>query len=150
MKEGVPLTGKKCTRCGEVKTLESFHNSKVAKDGKGSHCKACTKARLSTPEMKDKRRNHAWKACLKRFNLTEADYDAMFERQMGLCAICHKPETGGIRLAVDHDHSCCSSDSSCGKCVRGLLCKRCNMGIGLLGDNPDVMTNALLYLKGSR
>lgn len=93
---------------------------------------------MSTPEMVEKRKRHAWLACLKKFSITEEDYQKMFDKQMGLCAICHKPESE-IKLAVDHDHDT-------GK-VRGLLCKRCNMGIGLLGDNPDTLTNAVLYLR---
>lgn len=61
----------------------------------------------------------------------------MFAEQLGLCAICHKPED--IKLAVDHCHDT-------GK-IRGLLCKRCNMGIGLLGDSPEITLNATLYLQ---
>lgn len=63
----------------------------------------------------------------------------MYDSQMGLCSICQKPECN-IKLAVDHDHET-------GK-VRGLLCKRCNMAIGLLDDDPHVVTRAALYLKG--
>lgn len=150
MREGVPDTGfKNCRSCQQVKSVEDFHNLKKSKDGKQSQCKACQKARLTTPENMKRRKDRAWKSCLKRFNLTEEQYEAMFQKQAGVCAICHKPETGGTRLAVDHDHDCCPNDSSCGKCVRGLLCKRCNMGIGLLGDNADVLMNAVLYLRSA-
>ena len=149
MREGVPDTGKKCRTCGEVKALESFHNLKKSKDGKQSQCKACQKARLSTPDNAKKRKDLAWRSSLKRFNLTEDDYEAMFQRQLGLCAICHKPDTSGTRLAVDHDHSCCDGNFSCGKCVRSLLCKRCNMAIGLLGDDPDVIMSAALYVRSA-
>lgn len=149
-KEGVSATGTKlCRTCQKEKSVEDFHNLKKSKDGKQAQCKACQKARLSTPEMIEKRRDAAWRSCLKRFNLTVEQYEAMFQKQAGVCAICHKPETGGTRLAVDHDHACCPDDSSCGKCVRGLLCKRCNMGIGLLGDNADVVMNAVLYLRAA-
>lgn len=130
--------------------MEDFFNSKKAKDGKQSQCKACCKMRLSTPENVERRRQYAWLGCLQRFNLTEEQYDQMFEKQCGLCAICHKPDASGTRLAVDHDHECCNGDYSCGNCIRGLLCKKCNMGIGLLGDNPDTIANALLYVKGKR
>jgi Autographiviridae endonuclease VII len=118
--------------------VEDFHRSKSAKDGRQPECKVCQKARMSTPRMIEKRRRNAWLACLRKFSITEDDYNKMFDEQMGLCAICHKPEND-IKLAVDHDHET-------GR-VRGLLCKRCNMGIGLLGDNPDTLINATLYLR---
>lgn len=40
---------------------------------------------------------------------------------------------------VDHDHAT--------GMVRGLLCGRCNMGIGLLRDNIGIMKNTILYLS---
>lgn len=100
---------------------------------------------MSTPEMKAKRRRSAWLKKLEKFGITEGDYDRMFDEQAGLCAICHEPDS--IKLAVDHDHACCDGDYSCGKCVRGLLCKRCNMAIGLLQDKPDIIMNAALYTR---
>jgi hypothetical protein len=86
----------------------------------------------------ERRKRYAWIACLKKFGMTEDDYQKMFDEQLGLCAICHKPEND-IKLAVDHDHKT-------GK-VRALLCKKCNMGIGLLGDDPDTILSASLYLR---
>jgi hypothetical protein len=54
-------------------------------------------------------------------------YDDMLTAQDGHCAICPTtPEQNGKALAVDHDHECCPGRRSCGKCVRGLLCDRCN------------------------
>ena len=40
-------------------------------------------------------------------------------------------------LVVDHDHDCCPVSSySCGRCVRGLICRDCNTAAGLLADEP--------------
>lgn len=50
--------------------------------------------------------------------------------------------------AVDHDHSCCPSRiRSCGKCVRGLICQNCNIGLGGFRDNTEIMLKAMQYLK---
>ena len=80
----------------------------------------------------------------KQFGMTLEAYDQMLAAQNGVCAICRKPETakdgyGGVkRLSVDHNHET-------GK-VRGLLCGRCNTGLGFFKDNPDVLAEATAYL----
>lgn len=141
MKNGRETQSKKsCRTCSDVKSVESFHRSKKSKDGYQSQCKACQKARLSSPENAERRRHYAWLASIKKFGITEDQYNQMLEKQLGLCAICHKPDT--IKLAVDHCHET-------GK-VRGLLCKRCNMAIGLLDDDPDRIISAALYVKGNK
>jgi hypothetical protein len=64
------------------------------------------------------------------YGLTTAQWDAMLAAQGGACAICREP-FGDKRAAVDHDHDCCPDRaSSCGRCVRGLLCNRCNRNLG--------------------
>jgi hypothetical protein len=66
------------------------------------------------------------------YRITPERYLAMLEAQNGVCGICRKPP-GAKRLHVDHDHACCpQSGRSCGECVRGLLCFRCNTTTGVL------------------
>lgn len=69
------------------------------------------------------------------------DYLAMLERQGGVCAICHQPETEKRQrcLNVDHDHVT-------GK-VRGLLCSNCNHALGQFDDNPETIRKAIAYLQ---
>lgn len=80
-------------------------------------------------------------------------YDAMLVAQMGLCALCEKPEVtlnkdGSPRyLAVDHDHNCCPGQITCGKCVRGLLCYKCNCLLGNAQDDLEVLKRAIAYLE---
>ena len=80
-----------------------------------------------------------------RHHLTQERYDEMFAKQEGRCGICGKPliETPHI----DHNHECCQGNKSCDNCRRGLLCKDCNLGIGRFKDNPEILTNAIQYLK---
>ena len=79
----------------------------------------------------------------RKFGLTQADYDALYVSQSGCCAICGilEAETGGRwkRLCVDHDHKTGG--------IRGLLCPKCNLAMGLLGDNPKIIKEILVYLE---
>lgn len=59
------------------------------------------------------------------------------------CDLCGKPREK--RFAIDHDHACCPGATSCGKCVRGLLCMGCNLSLGFL-DRPGWFDAAKNYL----
>lgn len=66
-------------------------------------------------------------------------YEELLAEQLGVCAICMQKCTSRRRLAVDHCHET-------GR-VRGLLCHRCNRGIGFLGDSRQLLLRASDYLK---
>lgn len=82
---------------------------------------------------------------MKSFNITIEDYEYLFNKQNGVCAICGNKEDRKHRngktfsLAVDHNHITGQ--------IRGLLCSRCNMAIGGLGDSVEMLEKALVYLK---
>lgn len=80
------------------------------------------------------------------YGLTAEAYEELLSRQGG-CAICQAKESD--RWAVDHDHSCCNGDITCGKCIRGILCFPCNQALGLLKDSPENLKRALSYLTDS-
>lgn len=75
---------------------------------------------------------------LRVYDLTTADFVAMWNAQDGKCGICRCPLDDSIRNVVDHDHTT-------GK-VRGLLCICCNTVLGQARDNPDVLRAAIEYL----
>jgi|ERR1035441_122973 hypothetical protein len=70
------------------------------------------------------------------YGLTLAQYQELVDQQGNRCAICNKLFEKAPH--VDHDHKT--------KWVRGLLCTKCNMGIGLFDDNPDLMQKAIDYV----
>lgn len=63
----------------------------------------------------------------------------------GACEICGSSPAE----CVDHDHACCPRDSTktCGKCVRGFLCMRCNSALGLMMDDPGRLHSAARYIS---
>lgn len=85
----------------------------------------------------------------RKYGLSIEQYEALLAQQEGGCAVC-----GGLNrgrhLEVDHDHACCPGDTSCGGCVRGLLCGPCNKAIGQLRDDAALLRAAADYLEASR
>lgn len=73
------------------------------------------------------------------YNMTLEDFDKMVNSHENSCAICHKHQSQLNKLlSIDHDHST-------GK-IRGLLCFDCNVGIGKLGDDIQILKSAIEYL----
>ena len=84
---------------------------------------------------------------LKKYGLSMDDYMDLEESQNKLCAICNKQEQSRKRLSVDHDHSCCPGVTSCGKCIRGLICFRCNTALGMVEDSKETLQSMIKYLS---
>lgn len=118
------------------------------------------KANRDTLREKDRARYNAWRESLsadelarahhsqvlKKYNLSQVEYERILASQGGVCACCGKPEAtisrrrqSPMRLTVDHDHLT--------GVVRGLLCRACNLGIGQLGDSLEGVKKAVTYLE---
>lgn len=152
---------RKCLKCGELKELKNFHRDKKSKDGYSTQCSTCRNAltriyKQKNPE-KYKKLNRDWQqrspkniknAHLKHsYKLTLDQFNEMLKKQNNGCAVCGKINENGYSLYVDHDHSCCPTEKSCGKCVRGLLCNNCNLAIGFLKENVNIFTRCIDYLS---
>lgn len=100
-------------------------------------------------EQKEQNRQKRIERWMKsRHKLTPSKLAEMISSQGGGCAICGATEPGGKgHWHIDHDHSCCPGRASCGKCLRGALCARCNMALGLFHDNIAHLNSAILYLR---
>lgn len=76
----------------------------------------------------------------RQYGITVKNYDEMLAAQNGKCLGCGAEQGDGhSRLHVDHCHTT-------GK-IRGLLCGRCNRGLGMVKDDPKILQNLIEYLK---
>lgn len=147
---------KKCSFCKVDKSLTDFYKNRSQEDGLQHRCISCLKAnflqwKIENPEAYRKRTvasnrkreedgsRRNWH--LKRmFGITQTDYNALLSRQDEGCGICKSKFLATKRsFNVDHDHVT--------KEVRGLLCHRCNMGIGYFLDSIGLLQNAIQYLS---
>ncbi|SHT53701.1 Recombination endonuclease VII [Mycobacteroides abscessus subsp. abscessus] len=82
---------------------------------------------------------------LARYSLTKDQYLRILHVQGRRCGIC-RIKMGIWEYHIDHDHGCCSGTSSCGGCVRGLLCRECNLKLGHV-EKWECLPNAVDYLE---
>lgn len=133
-----------CSLCDETKPIEMFVQDKARKNGYVRICKSCRQIRSqqwrTENPSKAKKASREYKRRLRyaEVGISEEGYQDLFKRQGGKCAICLKASKK--RLSVDHDHKT-------GK-VRGLLCTRCNQGLGYFKDDLKRLKGAISYLTG--
>jgi len=72
----------------------------------------------------------------RKYGLTIPAYNGILRSQNDACALCKEGPDNEIDYVdasdrtfwhIDHDHSCCDREGSCGTCVRGILCHACNV-----------------------
>lgn len=135
------------------------NNIKIRYDDRGVLHRSCRTCNIQTAKKWrvgkiDKRDpSYIWARHLRlSYKMTPEQWQALLNRQNDVCAICGNKETITtkgklLRLAIDHDHNCCSGDKTCGKCIRGLICSSCNNGIGRFKDNPALLRAAAEYIE---
>lgn len=135
---------KVCKRCGNKKELSDFHKNNKMKEGYVHICKLCNHKTYSEKMKVNPKstREGYWKK--QGISVNYEFFLELIEKQGNKCAICGKEEEKfcktGIKkqLVVDHDHNSGQ--------VRGLLCTSCNLGIGNLKDDPELLQKAAEYL----
>ena len=136
------LTGELCGTCGHklnrkpVDCSDEDHKQYYARVRRLATIYIKIHPRKKTPEQ-NKRSNLKYN-----YGLTVEEFEALWQQQKGLCAICKKvltKETGNgfVGHAVDHNHKT--------NRVRGLLCNRCNILVGFL-EKKDLIEVAMKYL----
>jgi hypothetical protein len=143
--------------------VSEFHRHTKEKDGLSGRCKTCkslsAKATYAKDPEKAKRRvrvnrkrtpeQHRHYELRKRFKFGLPEFNEKIAVQGYKCAACGTTEPRGVynQWHVDHDHACCPTRRTCGKCVRGLLCHHCNMTLGNARDSIERLQSLIDYLK---
>lgn len=158
-----------CTSCKLDLPIAKFGKRPEYRDGYRTNCNSCRGKKnapyVSTPEKRERRRmvykeniekmavhygvkreylpNGRWSKLRKKYGISEKEYYDMLAAQGGGCGICGKANPDGKHgvFVVDHCHET-------GR-VRGVLCLKCNIAIGMLGDSVSGLKMALSYLKGN-
>jgi hypothetical protein len=158
----VSSDSKTCSRCKSTKSVLAFPKKKVTPDGLDYWCMDCKREkraewdRAYNERHPERRRQSAvryqranaevtsWASRLKKYGLDKAALEAMIDQQGGACLLC-KGDLGET-WTVDHDHACCPKAHTCGRCVRGILCRRCNIALGMFNEDPDLLIAASIYV----
>ena len=142
-----------CSKCGAPKHLDEFSlRNRRGKTFYDSRCKKCSSEYASAYNKKhpEDANRRSWESVLWRnYKVTPEQYQKKLALQGGKCIICHS-YASGRRFHVDHSHLCCKGHTSCGKCIRGLLCGQCNQFLGLVREDAAVLIRMLDYLASRK
>ena len=129
-----PAGTKWCPDCKAYRPRDAFFRNRSETDGLAGYCREHHTERVVSNVEKHhgSKRNYHLK---RRYGITEADFNTMYEAQDGLCLGCGKAEA----KHVDHDH-----DTGI---VRGLLCFNCNQALGNVRDDVEVLLALVEYLE---
>jgi hypothetical protein len=138
---------KYCNKCKETKLISEFVKTKYTACGYVSNCKSCRNAYSKQRRENDydkvrktEKESHKKNRLKQLYGLTKEQYENKLIKQNYSCAICGTHVSKLKRaLAVDHNHYT--------KVVRGLLCGKCNVGLGHFNDDAFLLKKALKYLE---
>ncbi len=150
-----------CTKCKKQKSFSEFAKDKSRKDGCYPQCKKCKRKKYKeySQQLEAKRRKRKYmkkydakrklevkeKNLINKYGMTLKEWNKMFQKQKGECAICgiHQSELHW-GLCVDHNHKT--------GYIRGLLCHKCNDGMGRLraDEGTHILEQAINYIKKNK
>lgn len=133
---------KRCVSCEGWKPEADYWRTEATSDGFVSSCKQCMNEEpWNSPDAKRARNIRNL------YNISIEEMDAIFISQGRVCASCGEANPGPKGWCIDHDHSCCPGGSSCGECVRGILCQPCNLALGIAKDDASKLRAMASYLE---
>jgi hypothetical protein len=144
-------TEQTCYSCKRTLPLEEFNRKSRAKSGRRGECRECQRAdrirymaEVDLDDLAARRRESKYKS---RFKKSLREVEAIFSAAGNACEACGSLGDEASRLVLDHDHKCCPGEYTCGECIRGVLCRRCNVALGSIGDSIDALRGLLTYME---
>jgi len=136
-----PVTNlKRCSSCQEEKPATEYNKNAGLKDGLHNQCKPCKKNSWKSPEaIKRSKQKATIRNRFKWSGFTQKDFQDKLLEQNHRCAICQTDDPGAMDWHADHDHSNGQK--------RGILCRKCNLGISYFDDNLDSLQAAIQYIQ---
>ena len=123
-----------CPTCGQVKPVSEFPRRNDTA-GHAQCCKPCHDARERESQQRLYGGTQQYRL-RRRYGVGQAEFDELLDAQGGCCAICGAADPQHL----DHDRRT--------GWVRGILCFNCNGGLGQFRDSPELLAEAISYLKG--
>lgn len=135
-----------CSKCKVIKDSSCFFKGHNKKTGFAYECKDCRNQYLreiyyKTNKEKISKLNVSWqnenknKVVARKRGVSLKEIEELKNKANNKCEICEDT----INLCVDHNHQTGE--------LRGLLCGRCNKGLGLFRDNKNLLKQAIIYLS---
>lgn len=124
-----PRMNRDCQECRKAYQRWHYQENKGTYKAKHAEWYQANKVEHNKRVLKDARK--------RRYGVDDASFQRMLQEQGSCCAICSS--VLGQEACVDHNHQTGQ--------VRGLLCKPCNMALGLFWDDPKILNNAAYYLE---
>lgn len=142
-----------CNKANNNKKRLAYQNRNIEKEKIDTENKICGECEIKKPNSKfyligeylspyckdceiPRRKKYLY---LRAYNLTIEEYEAMIKKQGNRCALSSDHEFKGREPFVDHDHTTNK--------VRGLLCTKCNFGLGQFNDDIVLLKSAIKYLE---
>jgi hypothetical protein len=138
----VPSTGvRQCRECTRINSKKNILG-KDARDKRNYRRRERRKLDMRSPSDNPTSKR---KSKIQKWGWTIEAFDSTVEEQQGKCAVCLNTLTfgdksGKTRACADHKHSS-------PPIPRGVLCMSCNLGVGNLQDNPDILRAAADYIE---
>lgn len=137
----------KCRTAAAKLRFKDHPESKLKAQKRSKEWYLANKDRIKEINSKNKKYRASrdrWYRIKNTYSISEETYSKILESQNNSCAIC---KSKNKKFYIDHDHKCCPTEISCGRCIRGIICQKCNMFMHYVDEYLEYLDIAVIYSK---